>query len=72
MKNKAINKPKLHLTGKRNWINDPNGLIYYKGKYHMFYQHFLGPSAPKRAGSPAGTAPPASAGPPAAVSSAAM
>ncbi|MDU1253541.1 MAG: hypothetical protein E6968_05055, partial [Peptostreptococcaceae bacterium] len=32
--NKSINKPKLHLTGKRNWINDPNGLIYYKGKYH--------------------------------------
>ena len=45
MKNKAINKPKLHLTGKRNWINDPNGLIYYKGKYHMFYQHF--PYAPQ-------------------------
>ena len=45
MKNKSINKPKLHLTGKRNWINDPNGLIYYKGKYHMFYQHF--PYAPQ-------------------------
>ena len=45
MKNKAINKPKLHLTGKRNWINDPNGLIYYKEKYHMFYQHF--PYAPQ-------------------------
>lgn len=45
MKNEAINKPKFHLTGERNWINDPNGLIYYKGKYHMFYQHF--PYAPQ-------------------------
>ncbi len=35
-----MNKPKLHLTSERNWMNDPNGLIYYKGKYHMFYQSF--------------------------------
>ena len=35
-----MNKPKLHLTSERNWMNDPNGLIYYKGKYHAFYQHF--------------------------------
>ena len=35
-----MNKPKLHLTSERNWMNDPNGLIYYKGKYHMFYQCF--------------------------------
>ena len=27
-----MNKPKLHLTSERNWMNDPNGLIYYKGK----------------------------------------
>ena len=34
----------LHLKAPGNWINDPNGFIYYKGKYHLFYQHF--PYAP--------------------------
>ncbi len=31
---------KIHLKSPKNWINDPNGFIYYKGKYHLFYQHF--------------------------------
>jgi len=30
----------LHLRAPGNWMNDPNGFIYYKGKYHLFYQHF--------------------------------
>lgn len=30
----------LHLKAPGNWINDPNGFIYYKGQYHLFYQHF--------------------------------
>ena len=33
-------RPKLHFTPPQNWMNDPNGLIYYKGNYHIFYQHF--------------------------------
>lgn len=33
-------RPKLHFTPPQNWMNDPNGLIYYKGMYHIFYQHF--------------------------------
>lgn len=31
---------KLHLKAPGNWINDPNGFIYYGGKYHLFYQYF--------------------------------
>lgn len=34
----------LHLKAPGNWINDPNGFIFYKGKYHLFYQYF--PFAP--------------------------
>ena len=30
----------IHLKAPAGWINDPNGFIYYKGKYHLFFQHF--------------------------------
>ena len=33
-------RPKFHITGGTGWINDPNGLIYYKNKYHVFYQYY--------------------------------
>lgn len=32
--------PAFHITGKTGWINDPNGLIYFGGKYHAFFQHY--------------------------------
>jgi len=32
-------RPRVHFTPAQNWMNDPNGLLYYKGKYHLFFQH---------------------------------
>ncbi len=32
-------RPQIHFTTKNGWINDPNGLIYLDGVYHMFYQY---------------------------------
>lgn len=29
----------IHFSPKRGWTNDPNGLVYYKGQYHLFFQH---------------------------------
>lgn len=32
-------RPQLSFSPARNWMNDPNGLLYYKGVYHLFFQY---------------------------------
>ena len=34
-----LHRPQFHFSAKKNWINDPNGLVYRDGIWHLFFQH---------------------------------
>ncbi|HET9745268.1 MAG TPA: glycoside hydrolase family 32 protein, partial [Chitinophagaceae bacterium] len=36
---RELYRPLYHYSPAYNWMNDPNGLVYYNGKYHLFYQY---------------------------------
>ncbi|MBL7222601.1 MAG: GH32 C-terminal domain-containing protein [Candidatus Brocadiae bacterium] len=36
---KEKHRPQFHFSSRRGWNNDPNGMVFYKGEWHLYYQH---------------------------------
>ncbi|WP_239585194.1 glycoside hydrolase family 32 protein [Amphibacillus cookii] len=32
-------RPKIHFAPEKNWMNDPNGMVFFNGIYHLFFQY---------------------------------
>ena len=37
---KEPHRPQIHFSPKQKWMNDPNGMVYLNGTYHLFYQYY--------------------------------
>src|ERR1700684_2232906 len=35
-------RPQIHFSPKAHWMNDPNGMVYNEGVYHLFFQYYPG------------------------------
>ena len=35
-----MHRPQIHFSPKAHWINDPNGMVYHNGIYHLFFQYY--------------------------------
>ena len=38
--NEKLYRPNFHFTPNKGWMNDPNGMFYYNGYYHLYFQHY--------------------------------
>lgn len=36
----TLYRPDFHFTPQSNWMNDPNGMFYFEGTYHLYFQHY--------------------------------
>lgn len=36
---KEKHRPQFHYSPEKKWMNDPNGMVYFEGEYHLFYQY---------------------------------
>ena len=40
MEYREAHRPQYHFSPRANWMNDPNGMVYFEGEYHLFYQYY--------------------------------